>query len=368
MLHYSESLTAKDPGRREEALNQLCDTLVDVEDPRSPDAIGLSALFTAILIHDPSPEMRRAALNHHLCPVTVISSALFDSIPLVREAAVLALRARVVTTDTARVCTPSLFAILALETDKALLLSIMGALEHIYAHAPTPPPATLSLCALGHFDTDKRAAEHIFEPLPCFAGVRDLAEHDSAHIRSGVCDLLFAILVRVLLVEKALCAEEEEVARLCFSTLELLMQDAFISVRFAVINVLLRLQQSDQYGLLLRTARLSERSVKCLLRTVEFPISKKKAEAFAKFRLILRIFCSYPLATLSAYSLVENFLRRQLYLARISVVRREEMVEEIARVFEETLVSLAHRNRDFAHVMNLCRLPSEKLLRSNVPL
>lgn len=361
----SNLLTSRDPNRREQALNQLCHTLAQDKDPQSPDLVGLSSLLTAILHHDPSPKIRCAALNHPLCPLCSAASALFDSSPFVRNTAVLVLQERVVVTDTAQAHTPSLFALLALETDIDLLLSILSALQHIYTHVPTLPPVTLSLRALGHQGADIRTGEQIFESMPCFAVVRDITEHDSSRIRCTVCELLSAMLMRMLSGGNALCAEGEEIARLCFATLELLVQDAFVSVRLAVVDILVRLHQFDRAGILRTIARLSERSAKCLLRMIEFSVDNAAGEVSATVHHVLRVLTCYPLATFSAYSLVENFLRRRWYLARIAAVRQEKTADVVVRLIEEALVSVARQNRDFALVRNLCKSSSEKLLQKD---
>lgn len=261
-----------------------------------------------------------------------------------------------------------MFALLALENDVALIFSILCALQHIYTHAPTLPPVALSLCALGRQGADIHVLEYTHDPLPCFAAVRDIAEHDSARIRCATCELLFAMLMRMLSRRNAPCTEEEDIVRLGFATLELLVQDAFASVRLAVVDVLLRLHQSDCAGILQMIIRLSERSAKCLLRTIESSMDKVEEEICAGARHVLHVLTCYPLATLSAYSLVENFLRRRLYLAHIAVLRQEKMAKVVVRHIEEALVLVSRKNRDFAHVHNLCKQPSEKLLeKGTVP-
>lgn len=370
-------LLSDTPRNREEGLKGITERVLSQQNPSERDIIGLSTLLFTIYDRDPSVGMRSAAISNAQCPSEAIARALFDAEPQVRIIALRKVGTNNPTPGDANGLPLQLLALISIESEEGVLLEAIKALKRLIQDEKQPITANQILAILGHPQASGHGMEHVFDRLEAFGIICTITEHDSPAIRSAVTMPLIALLLRAWRLAK----EENipihfdaEVTLICFSIVEGLVQDTSVAVQMKAVQFLISLQALDPMYGKRPTLKVSAKSAKCLLRLLE-PLIADSTTCGDKAMQVLVALKFYPFATLSAYGLVETFLRRRLYSARAARIQGSGNrtgqasgqsgntagdASKLVVMLETTLREVVQQNRDFARVFDLTRSLSDK--------
>lgn len=376
---FRQSLSSDLPSNRQHAVTTISQALASQNSPPSADVRGLAALLLAVYQHDASATVRSAAIHSPFFPPQAIAAALFDSQPQVRLAALRKLAIYSCERRASNGPLPQLIALISVESEENVLLEALRTLgERIRDEREAITPNQI-LPWLGHEQVAGQGLDNDLHRLESFGVIRDVSEHDSPAVRSAALVLLRAIQVR----EGSIAKQDgpsshfhDQVYVSCFSILEELLQDTCASVQIRAVGFLIPFPVVEGWYNRRKPhkAKLSEKSAKCLLRLVE-PLLGGNSTCGDSTMQILAALTTYPLATLSAYGLVETFLRRHLYSARSARIQNCENATErasdhagntagnaptLVRILEMNLRHLVKGNPDFVRVLDLTRSLSDK--------
>eukprot|EP00177_Eucheuma_denticulatum_P008430 GFKZ01015326.1.p1 GENE.GFKZ01015326.1~~GFKZ01015326.1.p1 ORF type:complete len:368 (-),score=34.43 GFKZ01015326.1:647-1750(-) len=349
-------LTSQNSLDREKGLRIIFDQFDTCKDTASANGRGLSALFAAIFQHDPSFDIRNMVLRHPLISLETLCEALQDTNSKLRKTAAETIYKRTSSLDQAAIFAPKFLSLLTLETHDSTKASILQILRLMYAKPQNSPHREVTLTALGHSEIGS-SIEDIFE-VPLFHSViQDLAESDSLQARCALCPLLAAIITSASAPREDSSQDTLHILQISFRILDALLQDLHRPVQMAAVDALHQAQLSSEHFDFKGIARLSEQSVKCVLRMTKLPLDKQIDD---DTRCVLELLTLYPFATLRGYSLAEKFLRDQWYRARMSFARSDHDRLSVADFIGSSLVGIMKLNVGFAQVLDLKRGRSEK--------
>lgn len=272
-------------------------------------------LLNLVITHDPSPEIRQVALSLPQCPQQTRLSALSHPHAQTRVAAYETLpdstSVDIVLAYMARECDPT---------------AIIAALKRLSALYESCVPAQETLLALGEGQSNP------FEEHDSFGALRDCVEHFDVNVQYHVVNVLTTLL------------HPSNTAQYAFNLLQTLLTHAHASVRIHVISRLLHVPTPD--------FRLAESCVKALLMLYDGTRAERiRADVLSLVKM-------YACESVSGYGILQFFLERRLYGARI---RGGDVC-----VLDDALTGVVRKNECFARVLDLGR-GSDKmwLMRGN---
>lgn len=382
---FQHLLTSASPEDRRAAINAISQRLTSQQSPSNTDTNGLSALLHAVYTHDPSPSVRTAAINSQFFPSQTIALALTDPCKEVRLASLRKIADAKDGNGRPSALLTRVLALLAVESEEDVLLEALNVLQLLFKDDRQEITHGQIYSILGDDQLSSQDMDTVMDRFEAFGVARDLVEHDSPEIRRAVPSVLPSLAARARAMAQRRDAPpnfQDRITAHCVSILEELMQDTLPAVQMAGVNCLTayHVMSATPGGTI--KVRLSEKTAKCLLRLVE-PQLQGNASCSDSTAHILASLKFYPLATLSAYGLVETFLRRYLYSARTMRIQKQRAdpvqvhraragdIEsrlgttaddgsQMVNILEMNLRDLIKENIHFARVMDLTRSPSDK--------
>lgn len=327
------------------------------------DLKGCSVLLATIVRLDPVASVRAKAVTMTACPAMAVGDAMFDCDRVVRRAALEAVSQLCVKRVSTAFFIERVMALLAVESDEALIVTALNIVRDLLRDSTTDILHSKLLPAFGCQDSSESELDQVLSPLESFGVIRDLAEHDSARIRVAICAVLLNVLSRTLGCGPGSNVKGSESCfeKICSATIEQLLQDTNRAVQLSVINELSCSHHEVSRGSVGRVFRFSENCVKSILEMVVFPLRSDVQDDVESICQVMYIFRAYPCANVSAYALLETYLRRRLYWAQNEYVTRQSGAKRYLQLLEGLLNDVVHRNVTFARVLDLVRPPSDKL-------
>lgn len=349
-------LTSRNPLQREQGLRKIFELFAACENTASTDGRGLTALFAAVLQHDPNCDVRDMVLGHPLISLDTLCDALLDSNSKVRKTAAETLCKRTLSSDRANLFVPKFFNLLALETHDSNIVTILQILQLMYVKSPNSPGSDITLTALGHSEMSS-SVEDIFEVPMYYSILRDLAESDSLQARRALAPVLVAMITSAPMSGEDPSQDALHILQLSFQILETLLQDLYRPVQMAAVDALHQARTANVHRVFKTIGHFSDQSVKCVLRIAKLPVDGQIDD---DTRRVLELLTLYPVATLRGYSLAERFLRDQWYQARVSIARSDYDRCNVVGLIRTSLVGIMKSNSGHAQVLDLTRGLSDK--------